>query len=197
MVATEKVVGGMELLDAYDTALTEFDGRVHRVTGDTWGAGTPCADWTVRDLVNHITGEHLWAPLLLRGATLGEVGDRFDGDVLGDDPVDAWERAAAESRLAFHRPGALDGWVHTSGGKTPAAEYAWQMTMDLTVHAWDLARGAGIDDAMDQDLVATVYEGTASRIGGWQGLGIFDAPVDVAESASTQDRLVAMLGRRP
>jgi uncharacterized protein (TIGR03086 family) len=187
----------MEQLDAFDTALEEFDRRVHLVTGEQWGASTPCTDWTVRDLINHITSEHLWAPLLLCGATLDEVGDRFDGDVLGDDPVDVWERAAAESRLAFHRPGALEGTVHTSGGKTPAAEYAWQMTMDLTVHAWDLARGVDVDDAIDEDLVATVYEGAEPRVGGWQGLGIFDPPVNVAESASTQDRLVALLGRRP
>ncbi|MBC6461338.1 TIGR03086 family metal-binding protein [Actinomadura sp. HBU206391] len=187
----------MEQLNAFDTALTEFDRRVHQVTGEQWDAATPCSDWTVRDLVGHLTAEHLWAPLLLRGATLGEVGDRFDGDVLGDDPVGAWEQAVAESSLAFHRPGALDGSVHTSGGRTPAAEYAWQMTMDLTVHAWDLARGIGADDGMDKNLVATVLAGAESRIGDWQGLGIFDPPVDVAESASVQDRLVALLGRRP
>jgi uncharacterized protein (TIGR03086 family) len=186
----------MELVEAFDKGLAEFDDRVHRVKDAQWTARTPCTDWTVRDLVGHITSEHLWAPLLLRGATLSEVGDRFDGDVLGDDPVGAWERAAAESKLAFHRPGALDGAVHTSGGLTPAAEYAWQMTLDLTVHAWDLARGIGAGDAIDEDLVATVYDGAESRIGDWQDLGIFDAPVAVAESASTQDRLVALLGRR-
>ncbi|GAA2084087.1 TIGR03086 family metal-binding protein [Actinomadura alba] len=187
----------MKQLDAFDKALAEFDRRVHQVKDEQWSAGTPCTDWTVRDLVDHLTSEHLWAPLLLRGATLAEVGDRFDGDVLGTDPVGAWEQAAAESKVAFHRRGALDGSVYTTGGLTPAAEYAWQMTMDLTVHAWDLARGIGADDAMDEDLVAMVYDGAESRIGDWQGLGIFAAPVDVAESASTQDRLVALLGRRP
>jgi uncharacterized protein (TIGR03086 family) len=187
----------MELLDAFDTALLEFDGRVHQIKAPQWDAATPCTDWTVRDLVNHLTGEHLWAPWLLRGATMDEVGGRFDGDVLGDDPVTAWERAATESASAFHRPHAVDGRVHTSGGLTPAAEYGWQMTMDLTVHAWDLARGIGVDDAMDEDLVATVYEGVESRIGDWQGSGIFAPPVQVGDSAGTQDRLVALLGRRP
>src|ERR1700754_4225892 len=99
----------MELLDAFDRALAEFDHRVHRVPDGRWGAGTPCTDWTVRDLVRHITAEHLWAPSLLRGATLAEIGDRFDGDVLGDDPVGAWEQAGADASLAFHRQGALDG----------------------------------------------------------------------------------------
>ncbi|MCW2898028.1 MAG: tigr03086 family protein [Streptosporangiaceae bacterium] len=187
----------MELLEAFDRALAEFDGRVHQVENRRWEAGTPCTDWTVRDLVNHLTAEHLWAPSLLSGAALDEVGDRFEGDVLGDDPVRSWERAAAESRLAFHRPGALDGQVNTSGGVIPAEEYGWQMTMDLTVHAWDLARGIGADDVMDKDLVQGVYDRFAPQASHWQGLGIFEAPVEVPESADAQDRLVALFGRRP
>lgn len=187
----------MELLEAFDRALGEFDGRVHQVEDRQWDAGTPCAEWTVRDLVNHLTAEHLWAPSLLDGATLDEVGDRYEGDVLGDDPVRSWERAAAESRLAFHRAGALGGQVHTSGGLLPAEEYGWQMTMDLTVHAWDLAHGIGAEDTLDKDLAQAVYDRFAPQASHWQGLGIFDPPVEVSESADTQDRLVALLGRRP
>ena len=187
----------MQLLDAFDTALAEFDHRVHRVADRQWSARTPCEEWTVRDLVNHLTGEHLWAPSLLRGATLDEVGDRFEGDVLGDDPVPSWERAASESQAGFHRPGALDGMVHTSVGETPATEYGWQMTLDLAVHAWDLARGIDDDDRLDEDLVHTVYEHFVPLVDAWQDLGLFDPPVPVPRDVSAQDRLVALLGRRP
>jgi uncharacterized protein (TIGR03086 family) len=187
----------LELLDAFDRAQAEFGRLVHQVPDDQWEADTPCTDWTVRDLANHLVSEHLWAPWLLRGATLGEVGDRFDGDVLGEDPVAAWDRAAAESRAAFHRPGALDEPVHTSGGLSAADDYAWQMTTDLTVHAWDLARGIGSDTRLDEDLAATVYDHIAPQAHDWQGMGIFDPPVPVAESAKPQDKLVALLGRRP
>ena len=54
---------------------------------DQWGAPTPCADWDVRELVNHVAGEDLWTAPLLEGSTIEEVGDRFDGDLLGDDPI--------------------------------------------------------------------------------------------------------------
>ncbi|WP_095757738.1 TIGR03086 family metal-binding protein [Streptomyces xinghaiensis] len=187
----------MDLLDAFDTAWLEFDRRVHRVREDQWGEPTPCTAWTVRDLVNHLVGEHLWAPWLLRGATLAEVGDRFDGDVLGDDPIAAWERAAAESHAAFHRPGALDGHVDTSGGESPTTDYGWQMATDLTVHAWDLARGIGDDDTLGDELAAAVYERVEPEAAGWQGSGLFAAPVPVPEGARAQDRLVALLGRKP
>ncbi|MET8682041.1 TIGR03086 family metal-binding protein [Streptomyces sp. NPDC004647] len=151
----------------------------------------------MHDLVNHIVGEHLWAPLLLAGATVAEVGDRFDGDVLGNDPVKAWDRAQRESNAAFHRPGALDIDVHTSGGMTPGVEYAWQMTSDLAVHAWDLARGIGADDTLDEELASSVYAYIEPEVDSWQGIGVFAPPVKIADSARTQDRLVALLGRRP
>ncbi|MFG2192042.1 TIGR03086 family metal-binding protein [Streptomyces sp. NPDC048639] len=187
----------MELLDAFDTGLKEFGRRVHRVQDDRWTAGTPCAEWSVRDLVNHVVGEHLWAPWLLRGATLAEVGDRFDGDVLGDDPVAAWDAAAAESKAAFHRPGALDIDVHTSSGPTPAPEYMWQMVTDLAVHAWDLARGIEVDDTLDEDLAAEVYAYVEPYADSWRGYGVFGPAVKVQDAAPVQDRLVALLGREP
>jgi uncharacterized protein (TIGR03086 family) len=187
----------MELLDAFDTGRAEFRRRVHRIAPDRWAADTPCTEWSVRDLVNHLVSEHFWAPWLLRGATLEEVGDRFDGDVLGDDPVAVWDRAEAESGSAFHRPGALDADVHTSGGPTPATEYGWQMTCDLAVHAWDLARGIGDDDRIDEGLAAAVHEYVAPQAASLQATGLFGPPVPMPASAPVQDRLVALLGRRP
>ncbi|MCF6524022.1 TIGR03086 family metal-binding protein [Streptomyces sp. JJ36] len=187
----------MELLDAFDTAFDEFDRLVHRVGTEQWHAGTPCTEWSVRDLVSHLTNEHLWAPHLLRGETLAQVGDRYDGDVLGDEPVAAWERASAASREAFHRPGALDQRVHVTGGQIPAAEYGWQMTTDLAVHGWDLARGIGVTPHIPDALARELHDRTAPQAASWEGTGMFAAPVEVPADASPQDRLVALLGREP
>jgi uncharacterized protein (TIGR03086 family) len=187
----------MELLDGYDRGLDEFGRRVHQVRDDQWDDPTPCTEWSVRDLVNHLTSEHLWAPWLLHGATLDEVGDRFEGDVLGDAPARAWDTAAAASRGAAHRPDALDGPVHTSGGLTPAEEYLRQMTLDLAVHAWDLARGIGADDRLDAGLVTLAWDYVAPHADAWRGSGLFGPAVPVPDSAPLQDRLVGLLGRRP
>lgn len=187
----------MELVEAFDRGMDEFGRRVHRVGPGQWGDGTPCTEWSVRDLVNHLTGEHLWAPWLLRGATLAEVGDRFDGDVLGQEPVAAWDEAARASRAAVHAPGALDGQVHTSAGPASAEEYLRQLTLDLAVHAWDLARGIGDDDRLDEELVTLAYDYVRPLAGSLQDFGMFDPPVEPPASASEQERLVALLGRRP
>ncbi|MBB1256686.1 TIGR03086 family metal-binding protein [Streptomyces alkaliterrae] len=187
----------MELIDALDQGYTEFGRRVEQVADDQWGNPTPCTEWTVRDLVNHVVGEHLWAPPLLQGATLEEVGDRFEGDVLGEDPRQAWERASANAQPAFHRPGALDLQVHTSGGITDASEYGWQMVNDLAVHAWDLARGIGADDHLDEELARTLFERMAPVADQWRAAGAFGPAVDVPEDAPAQDRLVGIQGRQP
>jgi uncharacterized protein (TIGR03086 family) len=187
----------MELIDAYESAFKEWDRLVHEVGEQQWDEPTPCTDWSVRDLVNHLVSEHLWAPHLLNGETAADVGDRFDGDVLGDAPVAAWEEAGSESRSAFHRKGALSGRVHVTGGRIPATDYAWQMTSDLAVHGWDLAQGIGVRSRMPDELADAVYAQIAPEAESWQEAGIFDPPVPVPEDVVPQNRLVALLGRRP
>jgi uncharacterized protein (TIGR03086 family) len=176
-------------------AAEEFGKRVHAVPADAWDNPTPASEWTVRDLVNHLVGEHLWAPELLRGATMDEVGDRFEGDVLGDDPRRAWDEAIYRSLTAWAatRP---DQTVHLSFGDVPASEYAEQMLLDLTTHGWDLARGAGLDERMDPATVRHVLAYAEQNAGGLAGSGLFADAVDV-ESEDPQDRMLGLLGRRP
>ena len=176
-------------------AFTALSERVHAVPSERWDHDTPCTEWTVRDLLNHLTAEHLWAADLLDGRTIEEVGDRYDGDVLGGDPASAWDRAAEASRTRWGTT-PPDREVDLSWGPTPALEYAEQMLGDLVVHGWDLARGAGLDERMPLEAVEHVLAYARDRIGGWSGSGMFAAPVDV-DSDDPQDQLVALFGRRP
>src|SRR4051795_519020 len=100
-----------DLVELYARAVDQFGPRVAAV-GERWQSPTPDSEWDVRALVNHVLNENLWAPPLLDGRTIVEVGDRFDGDQLGDDPGSAWSAAAAESIAAVRGDGALDGIVH-------------------------------------------------------------------------------------
>ena len=81
---------GNMTVSGYVRGMGEFDRRVRAVHPEQWANSTPCTEWDVRALVNHVVTEQLWAPLLLDGATVEDIGDRFDGDQLGDDPVAAW-----------------------------------------------------------------------------------------------------------
>jgi len=177
--------------------VAEFDRRGRSVRAEQWGDSTPCTEWDVRALVNHVVTEQLWAPLLLDGATVEDIGDRFDGDQLGDDPVAVWASAAAAACEAFAAPGVLRRSVELSYGRRPAQGYCQEMTMDLTVHAWDLARGIEADERLDPELVSDVLAFIEPQVEQLAGSGLFAPPVAVSDDADAQTRLLALLGRQP
>ena len=100
--------------------------------------------------MRHLVYEELWAPPLFEGQTIADVGDRFEGEILGADPQAAWKEAAAAA-LAPVSSDVLDRTVHLSFGDFPGREYLGQLTADHVIHAWDLARGIGGDERLDPD----------------------------------------------
>ncbi|MBB5937390.1 TIGR03086 family metal-binding protein [Streptomyces zagrosensis] len=179
-------------------ALELFSDRVHAIGSDQWDAPTPCTEWSVRDLVNHLMAEQLWVPPLIRdGSTIEEQGDRFDGDQLGDDPVGNWDRAVAEALAAIAEPGALERTVHLSSGQGSAIAYCSQMTMDTVVHTWDLSRAIGADERLPKELVDCATEEVSPYIADLEGTGLFDAPLPPPPGADAQTKLLTLVGRRP
>jgi hypothetical protein len=120
----------MDLVALHYGATEAFGARVEAVREEQWSLPTPCTDWNVRDLVNHLVYENRWTDPILAGKTIEEVGDRFEGDLLGDDPVAAWRDAVAEARAAVAAPGALGRAVHLSFGDAPAELYVHQLFAD-------------------------------------------------------------------
>ena len=180
----------------FERAGARFTDRVHEVPDDAWGAPTPCSEWDVRALVHHMVWEHLWAQDLVGGSTIEEVGDKYDGDVLGTDPVAAWDAAWAASSASWAAV-AEDATVELSRGTTPISTYRQEMIIDLVVHGWDLSRGAGLVEAGDPASVRRALEiADASPYGSGGASSYFAAPVPV-ESDDPLVRLVAILGREP
>jgi uncharacterized protein (TIGR03086 family) len=187
----------MNVVDLHRRSIAEFTDRVRQVRPEQWSASTPCTEWSVRDLVNHVVGEERWAVPLFAGATIAEVGDRFDGDLLGDDPVAAALQAAAEADAAASEPGAADRTVHLSFGETPAEEYLWQLTADHLIHGWDLASAIGADRRFDPELVQAVAEWYADRERLYRAGGAVGPRVDLSDDADEQERLLSAFGRDP
>ncbi|MEU8434446.1 TIGR03086 family metal-binding protein [Streptomyces sp. NPDC029216] len=185
------------LLEQHAAALRLFGERVRAVADGQWGAPTPCTEWTVRDLVNHVTVEQLWIPpLVTEGRTVAEVGDELAGDLLGRDPAAAFERAAAAARAAFAAPGALERTVQVSYGPTRGAAYCSELTADCVVHAWDLSRAIGADDRLPAGLVEFSLKEVMPYADGLAAGGMYDEPLEVPAGADAQTRLLALLGRR-
>ncbi|MCW0216430.1 MAG: TIGR03086 family metal-binding protein [Pseudonocardia sp.] len=186
----------MDVREIYTRCSAEFSARVHAVDG-RWAEPSPLPGWDVRTLVNHLAYEERWTPVLFGGATIAEVGTRFDGDLLGDDPVAVIDEAAAAAVAAISADGALDRTVHLSFGDYPSREYALQLSADHLVHAVDLARALGADEIVDPEAAAALREWFTSMEDTYREMGVIGPRVEVPPGADARAELLGMMGRRP
>jgi uncharacterized protein (TIGR03086 family) len=184
-----------DIVTLFTRSIGRFADRVDLVEETQWAAPTPCTDWDVRALVNHLAYEQRWAPHLVDGQTIEEVGDRYDGDVLGAEPGATLRAAVGGSTAAF--AGAdLDAIVHLSFGDVPCREYLVQMLIDAEVHGWDLAVATGQDAGVDPEVAAFLLPQLVEQEALIRASGVFGDPVAIADGADDATRVLAMLGRR-
>ncbi|MEU2347519.1 TIGR03086 family metal-binding protein [Modestobacter sp. NPDC049651] len=187
-----------DLLLLFQRAQAQFTDRVDAVGPGEWDAPA-LPGWSVADLVAHLTSEQLWVPPLLAGEPLDDVAQRVPtgtDELIGTDPLTAWETAADGALAAWADPGVLERSVQLSYGPTPAADYLVEMTADLTVHAWDLARAIDGVTHLDPELVAAAFGYAEHRLGDDGTPGLFAPPVEPPAGADLQTRLLARFGRR-
>ena len=150
----------------------------------------------MRGLLNHVVSGNLWVEPLVSGKTIAEVGDRYDGDVVGDDPGEAYDESARIAGDAFARPGAMEAPVAVSYGPVPGEVYAGHRFIDVLIHGWDLAVATGRTATLDPELVETCWEIVRPQQDLLRGSGAFGTEIDVPDDADSQTHLLAVLGRR-
>jgi hypothetical protein len=186
-----------------DQAALEVFGHIREEHWDTQLAplfDMPGADQPtpLRQAVNHYAYDNAWVPDMLAGRTMDEVGrDRFDGDLLGDDPQGNLTRISAAAGRAARQVTDRDAIVHCSYGDVPVWDYFWQLNLARTISAHDVAAHIGIDYRLPEDLSRAMWEGTAPSAEMWRSFGIFREPVPVPEDALWRDRFLGLTGRRP
>lgn len=187
----------LDLPEVHAAALSATRGVVAGVSPGQWSDPTPCGDWDVRTLVNHIVGGNLWAAELGAGKTIEAVGDRLDGDVLGDDPTAAYDTSAELAAAVFRRPGAMEAPCAVSYGPVPGAIYCGHRVMDVLIHGWDVATATRQDTNLPPDLVEACFEIVEPQAELLAGSGMFSTDVTAAPGSDRQTQLLAILGRRP
>ena len=184
----------MDLNTLYHRTIENWASRVNCVAEDQWDDPTPCAGWSVRDLVNHVVGEDRWTVPLLEGQRIEQVGSRFEGDLLGPDPIASALEAAKEAVSAVARRLPQGGTVHLSYGDEETSEYVWQLAADHLVHGWDLAAATGGDTRLDPHLVSEIATWFAKREELYRSAGVVGPRTALAGDAQTD--LLAAFGRR-
>jgi uncharacterized protein (TIGR03086 family) len=152
---------------------------------------------TLRALVNYHAYDDAWVPDVLAGKTKDEIGDKYDGDLLGDHPKLNFASIAETAVLAVRDFDALDRTVHLSYGDWPAREYLKHITSFRGLRAYDIAKFIGADTTLPPDLVQGLWDEIAPSAEEWRKLGVYGPAVPVPEDAPLQDRLLGLTGRRP
>jgi uncharacterized protein (TIGR03086 family) len=183
----------MDLATLHRRTVETWTKHVDAVRPDQWDQPTPCTDWDVRALVNHVVGEDRWTVPLMRGATIAEVGTTLDGDLLGAQPVQAANNAAKEAVAVVAETLPRGGQVHLSYGDEEAAEYINQLVTDHLIHAWDLAAAIDADRTLDPELMAYVGGWFADKEELYRSGGAIADRVDGGEDP--QARLLGQFGR--
>jgi uncharacterized protein (TIGR03086 family) len=184
-----------DMQDLFRRSVESFGAKVRALRVDQWALPTPCTDWDVHALVNHLVYEMRWAVPLFDGATVAAVGSRFDGDLLGDVPVRAWDDAATAAVASVSTPGAMQRTVHLSFGDFPGEEYTAQLFADLVVHGWDLARATGQDETIDSNLLGPLGDWFADRAASYRSSGAIGPRPELPDDAGPQAVLLADFGR--
>ena len=187
----------MDSVALLERVVDETTRLVDGTTNEQLGEQTPCTEWTVRDLINHLTGGGtMFAVSAEQGSVPDEIAQQIMGDNLGDDFKGAWRAASTRAVKAFERPGALDQNVALPFGEMPAPIALNIAVFDVTTHACDLARATG-QPAPSDELLETALGIGQQMIGpDLRQPGIFDAEQTAPEGATAADRLLAFAGRK-
>jgi uncharacterized protein (TIGR03086 family) len=182
------------------TSHAAFLQRLDAVTPDQLDLATPCEGWDVRALLQHVTGGNRMATALLDGAESSAVGPIFqatgvlDGAALVEACRDSTEEAEG-ALVELEDPAAI---VHFPMVELPAATLQTFRVVDLTLHAWDLARALGVHEDLPSDAVM-VSLASLEAMSGYIPEGMFGpgASGALAADASPQAKLLDISGRRP
>lgn len=187
-------IGGM-----YRDALERTGKIVAGVRPEQYGGSTPCTEWDVRTLTEHIVGANFMFAGAIRGQDVAHDHDApASADILGDDAGAAYDTGTREVLAAWGEPGAMERTVQLPIGPVPAPVAQCIHLLDLVVHGWDLAKATGQDTSIDEGTAEALLATFRESLGKEEArAGVFKDQVPVPDDAPAGDRLVAFLGRQP
>lgn len=176
---------GFELLDRYERASAWTLDVVKGATSKL-DAATPCDEWDVRTLMNHMLETQRYFIGAAQGNDVSPPA-QTPPELLGDDPVADFSHARSEMIETFREPGVME-----KAGPSLGIAFA-----DQLLHGWDLAMATGQDATMPESLPEAAYATIHGQFTEEQRKGVFKPEVDVGSDAPAQDRLLAYTGRDP
>jgi uncharacterized protein (TIGR03086 family) len=178
----------MDVTDSLEQTFTHAQGVIADVRPAQLADKTPCEEWTVRDLLEHMIG----VVAGLGAAAGGQPAGKF---ALGGDPAAQFRDAATAALVAWRTPGVLDRVVDAGPGPMPGRVLASINLLDTATHTWDLAIATGQPAELPEGVAVAAMEASRMIVSPELRAGRFGPEVAAPEDASSTQRLVAFLGR--
>jgi uncharacterized protein (TIGR03086 family) len=180
----------MDVVEALDQTFNTAHGVIAAVRTDQFDDKTPCEEWTVRDLLEHMIG-------VVEGMSSQVRGQEREPFVLGTDPAAQFAAASAANLAAWREPGVLDRVIPFGPGPMPGRVLAGINLLDTATHTWDLSIATGQRAVLPEDVAVAALEASRAIIGPDIRPGRFGPEVAAPAGATPTDQLVAFLGRTP
>ena len=177
----------MDIIDRYEAAADGFTARLDAVDDDQWDNPTPCTDWNVRELVDHVIDIQRQIP---EGLEVSVTNDA--------DPKAMWQAVRAGAMEALRKPGVLEQTMPGAGGREVPVEMALVPRLsDVLIHTWDVARATGGDERLNAETAAIVLERLRPNDEILRSTGTFGPAVEAPPGADEAVELLCFSGRRP
>jgi uncharacterized protein (TIGR03086 family) len=178
-----------------EQAITATRGVLANVSKEQLDDPSPCANWTVHELVNHIVGGQYFFATMAKGEAMqGDAPDFAAGDYLA-----AFDEGAKQSIAAFNAPGVMEKTLTLPFGQMPGAAFVGIAATDTLTHGWDLAKATGqstdIAPELSAQLLAMSRQFIQPALRTDDGR-VFGPEQTAPAGACNADQLAAFLGRK-
>ncbi|MBI3743340.1 MAG: TIGR03086 family protein [Chloroflexi bacterium] len=174
-------------IEAFDAATKRARQTVAGVKPAQLTSPTPCSEWNVQALLDHMVG------------TLNFVASSLSGtpSTKAAGSLQAFDAGVAAVSKAARVPGVLEKKVKSPMGEMPGQVFLMIGISDTLIHGWDLAKATGQDTKLDPKNVELVHGFMSMQAEAARKRKALGPEVKVPEHASAQDKLMGMVGRKP
>ena len=149
---------------------------------------------SLRDILAYHAFDEAWVPDVLDGRTIDEVGDKHAGELLGDDPVAAYDRINDLATAAVLANDDSEATAHLSYGDFTMGEAFEHMSIYRAFQAWSIAKFIGLDYSLPSALVEGLWERVMPNVETWRSMGVFGPEVEVPADADRETQLLGKTG---
>jgi uncharacterized protein (TIGR03086 family) len=176
-------------------AVCQRFGESVRAANGKWDRRSPCEAWDARGVLEHVIGFH--DVLLLRPLGLKPDRPRDDPQIRWELTYGQLEKAFEPERRLFERVVDIPELQGNPATRLDARAMMPNLTRDVLVHTWDLARAVCADDRLDNGWCEHFYAALPSDPMALSVSGMFDDPAPASDCTDAQSKLLARLGRNP